>query len=229
MKRSVAHGVAFAIALSSVACAGTTQITRVYASAEAARVDQSKLRATAIVRDGSRIRVPRGARVTPGRIVTPGDGEVIELRASDGIEMQGELAAGESVPGGGRVESTRSTGVLAAGAVILSLAWLPTAYVGLGSHRDNDRVLVVPLLGPWIDLAGRSECVPPGYANMLPVDWCIEESASRAALVASGGLQLLGGVLFAIGLPSRAEVVGGDRWGVAVVPTQRGIAALGRF
>jgi hypothetical protein len=117
---------------------------------------------------------------------------------------------------------------LIAGAIVFSLAWLPTAYVGLGSQRPDDRVLVVPLLGPWINLAGRPQCVPPGYAKMLPVDFCIEESASRAALVASGGIELLGGVLFALGLPAPAEFVGGDR-GVAVVPTPHGVAAVGAF
>jgi len=225
---SFAFGVALVIALSSTACSGTTRVTRIYSPAEAALVDQQKLRATAIVRDGTRMPLPAGARVAPNRIVTPGGGEAIALRANDGIEMQGELGSGERVPGGGRVESTRSTTVLLTGAMIFSLAWLPTAYVGLGSQRASDRVLVVPLLGPWIDLASRPACVPPDYAKLLPVDWCIEESASRAALVASGGIQLLGGVLFALGLPSHVEVVGSDR-GVAIVPTPRGLAAVGSF
>jgi hypothetical protein len=221
-------GVALALALSCAACSGTTRVTRVYAPADAALVDQEKLRATAIVRAGTRIPLPPGARVASDHVVTPAAAEAIALRENDGIEMQGELGAGESVPGGGRVESTRATTLWLSGAILFSLAWLPTAYVGLGSQRASDRVLVVPLLGPWIDLANRPACVPPDYAKLLPVDWCIEESASRAALVASGGMQLLGGVLFALGLPSHAEVVGSDR-GVAIVPTPGGLAAVGSF
>jgi hypothetical protein len=227
--RLIARGVALAIGFSCMACAVTTEVTRVYSPAEAAHVDPAKLRPTAIMREGSRLGLPRGARVAAqDRILTSETGEAIELRASDGVEMKGDLGPGERVPGGGLVESTRSTGVLMAGAAVFGLAWLPTAYVGIGSPRADDRVLIVPLIGPWIDLASRPACVPPDYAKMLPVDWCIEESAIRAALVASGGIQLLGGVLFALGLPTRVEVVGGDR-SVAVVPTPHGLAAVGTF
>jgi hypothetical protein len=211
-----------------VACSGTAQVTRVYAPADAARVDQTQLHPRAIVRAGARIPLPHDARVAPDRVILPRRGEAIPLRSSDGIEMQGELAEGHSIPGGGRIESTRSTTALVAGSIVLSAVWLPTTVVGLESRRAGDRVLAVPLFGPWIDLAGRPECVPPAYAKMLPVDWCLEENASRAALVASGALQLVGGVLVVLGLPTRAEVVGGDR-GVAIVPVPGGVAAVGRF
>jgi hypothetical protein len=215
-------------ALLCVACSGTARVTRVYAPADAARVDQTELKARAVLRDGSRIPLPNGARVSPDRVILPRRGEAIPLYASDGIEMQGELATGRSVPGGGHIESTRSTTALIAGAVVLSAVWLPTMVVGFESRRADDRVLAVPLLGPWIDLGGRPACVPPGYAKMLPVDWCLEENASRVALVASGALQLVGGVLVALGLPTRAEITGGDR-GVALVMVPGGVAAVGGF
>jgi len=227
MKRQCASFAA-ALAAACAACSGTAEVVRTYTPADAARIDESKFRPTAIIRDGTRVALPEGARAAHDRVVVPGEPETIPLFASDGIEMRGEVAPGEYVPGGGRVVSKRATGALVDGAILLAMGWLPAAYVGLRSHRLEDRVLVAPVVGPWIDWAGRDACVTPAHQPLLSVDPCIEETASRVALVASGVIQGLGAVLMAVGLPSRAEVLGGDR-GVAIVPVPGGIAAAGAF
>jgi hypothetical protein len=149
------------------------------------------------------------------------------LRPTDGIEMHGELAPGESIPGGGRVESSRSGGALVGGLVVFTLSYAPTANVGAVSH-GNDSVLAAPIVGPWLDLVRRPACVPPTSPIALPVNPCMMETATRAALVTSGALQGLGALLTVIGLPASSRIVDGDR-GVAVVPTPGGAALYGRF
>jgi hypothetical protein len=166
---------------------------------------------------------------------------VITLQPTDAIEMHGTFQPDDPLPGGGRVESTRSTGMLVAGVVVFALAYAPTAYIGLGSSHSEDRVLAIPAAGPWIDLANRPACVPPQLPPgiKLPVDPCIAETAIRAALVASGALQDMG-VLFAlIGLPSHSRIVTTDAGRgvgeqkphphIGIIPILGGAAAVGTF
>jgi hypothetical protein len=182
---------------------------------------------------------PVYTRFVPGTAVSPAGsddvrGEVegtptIELRASDSIEMRGHIAPDEPVPGGGRVESTRSTWALISGGLVLALSYAPTAYIGAASSRSADQALEVPIVGPWLDLAQRPACVAPVTPIKLPVDPCIEESASRAALITSGIFQGIGAILTAVGLPSYSRLVeSGDR-GVAIVPTMGGATAIAKF
>jgi hypothetical protein len=156
---------------------------------------------------------PTWIRFMPGTAVSPqGTDEVhgklaqgesnVPLRPTDKIELTGTFGDGDKVPGGGHVESTRSMPALLAGSIILGLAYLPTAYFGAASSRKGDRILLLPVFGPWIDFLGRDKCVPPSGSDALPVDPCIEETANRVALVGSGLAQALGGFLFALGLPS---------------------------
>jgi hypothetical protein len=201
------------------------------------------------VRSGST--PPVVMRFVPGTAQSPsGSDEVrgvredgsgaLALQPGDAIEMTGTFQPDEALPGGGRVESTRSTGMLVGGIVVLTLAYAPTVYVGVNSVRPEDRVLAVPAAGPWIDLANRPACVPPQLPAgvHLPVDPCIAETAARAALVASGALQDLGLVFTLIGLPTHSQIVSGTSRGVSeekpkphigIVPTGTGAAAVGVF
>jgi hypothetical protein len=194
---------------------------------------------------------PVTTRFVPGTAESPdGSDEVrgvlvegtsaLALRPGDAIEMHGTFQPDEALPGGGHVESTRSTGMLVAGIVVFTLTYAPTAYVGFGSPRGADRVLAVPAAGPWIDLANRPACVPPQVPHgvSLPVDPCIAETATRAALVASGALQDLGVVLTLIGVPSHSHIVSDPSRGlseekpkprIGIVPTGTGAAAIGIF
>ena len=155
----------------------------------------------------------------PGTAVSPSDSDevrgqlvadahsAIELGPTDRVEMRGSFAPDAAIPGGAHVESTRSTGLLIAGIVVMSLGYLPSAYIGLVSPRSADRILLLPAAGPWIDLANRPKCTPPPGSDALPIDPCTEETASRWALIAGGGLQAVGFVLGAFGLPTRTELV----------------------
>jgi len=160
----------------------------------------------------------------------------ISIGNHDLVEMRGRLSPGDAIPSGGRVESSRATGVLIGGTIVFTLAYAPAAYVA--SQSPADKALFIPFAGPWIDLATRPACTPPAVPAgvSLPIDPCIGETIARAALVVSGALQGLGGVLALFGLPTHSEVVGGDKRAsrtsgvrVSLVPTGMGAAAVGTF
>jgi hypothetical protein len=214
---------------SGTGCAGSVEVTRTFTPTAASRVDTDKLQPVAILREGVRTPLPPGATVEADRVVLAGRRHLsAELRSTDAIEMHGQLAPGESIPGGGRVESTRWGGALLGGVIVLTLSYAPSAYVGAVSH-GSDSLLVVPVAGPWLDLLRRPGCVPVQSPIPLPVNPCTVETATRAALVTSGSLQGLGALLTLVGLPASSRVVDGSDRGVAIVPSPGGAALYGRF
>jgi hypothetical protein len=219
----------FALVFGLTGCAGEVGVTRTLTPTAASRVDGAKLQPVAIVRDGERLNVPPGTRVEADRLVGPAGRGSFALRSTDEVEMHGRFGPGESIPGGGRVESSRSGVALVAGTLALVVSYAPTAYLGATSGQASDRVLFAPVVGPWLDVVHRSACVAPPSPIPLPVNPCIVETATRAALVTSGALQDLGALLVLVGLPASSHVVeGGDR-GVAFVPSPGGGALFGRF
>ena len=304
-----AKGLAIALGSASallLGCASNVEVTRTYSASDAASLRGERLETVAVVRNGERIPVPRGARVSgdrivmadangkhvhklgpndiieqdaegrivavrgpgnpprvtrfvPGTAVSPSDSDevrgqlaeaepIVLLSPQDKIEMRGSFAADDNNPGGGHVESTRSSGLIVGGLILLVFGYAPSAYVGGTSTRAADKVLLAPVFGPWVNFAGRTKCEPPPGSERLPIDPCVGETAARVGLVVSGAAQGLGTVLTAFGLRSRLEVVyDGDR-GVSrgdgtrstsakatftVVPTSArdgfGAAAVGTF
>lgn len=174
---------------------------------------------------------PIGSQEVRGKLAT--EAREIPLGAGDRIAVEGTVQAGDPVPGGGRVEAQRHTFVLVAGLMLLPLAYVPTAIGGFVSSRDADRVLVVPVAGPFINLAGREPCRPaPITDEQIHFDLCTPETATRGALIASGIAQSVGAVLVAFGLPMHAKVVD-ERAQLRVVPTvtaqTRGLSLFGSF
>jgi hypothetical protein len=120
------------------------------------------------------------------------------------------------------------------GALFLG-AYGTSAAVGLANERPADERLVVPVVGPWLDLGAR-QCDRTA---------CVHEGLSKASLIASGALQGAGLVAMVCSLfvgerrppvgrpgerhraaayharfaPSAFEVGSGGRGGIALVGT----------
>jgi hypothetical protein len=176
---------------------------------------------------------PDGSNEVRGRLQ---DNEtVIPLKPGDRILMKGSFAPDESVPGGGYVATSRSTGALAAGIAFTLLSYGPSVYVGATSKLKADHALLAPVAGPWIDLATRPKCVPPPGSQILPVSPCIFETVSQVGLVAGGVVEALGAALIAVGLPSKSRVAYDQDHGVGwtlvphVGPGTGSVTAVGRF
>ncbi len=135
------------------------------------------------------------------------DVEGTRLAAGDKIEVLASYAPGDKVPGLGHVEESRKLIPLVAGSLLFAITYGPVAYVGFASSLKIDRTLLVPGLGPWIDLLARPKCTPPDTPVALPVDACTGETAAKVGLVTSGLGQAVGIVLIVLGLPAEAVLV----------------------
>jgi hypothetical protein len=182
-------------------------------------------------------------RFVPGSATSPpGSDEVrgklaegrtaIALADGDRIELVGMFAPGERVPGGGHIESSGNPAFAVLGLVTLAVGYAPSLYVGATSSLTADRVLLVPVLGPWIDLATRPSCTTDNaIKDTSGLDTCSPERVAKAGLIAAGSLEALGTLLFFVGLPNRAVFVEDKRSGLKVeaVFSASGASIVGRF
>jgi hypothetical protein len=86
-----------------------------------------------------------------------------------------------------KVTVAPSSAFIATGTIALSLGYGVAAVLAVSSTYDKDRVLFVPIAGPWIDLGLR----PPSTT---------EENWARLGLVVDGVAQLAGLALVITGL-----------------------------
>lgn len=70
------------------------------------------------------------------------------------------------------------------GATTFAFAYLTAAYVGAVSDRASDRMLLIPIAGPWVTLAARSSCDATGG--------CEAETTYKTLAVVDGIVQLAG-------------------------------------
>jgi hypothetical protein len=121
--------------------------------------------------------------------------------------------------------TTRSTypnrPLLVTGLVVFGGSYGTSAIIGATTDREDDKKLVYPVAGPWMDLANR-DCVN---------NTCNNEGLNKALLIADGVLQGVGalGVLLSFVLPEKST----QRWyligqeGTHVTPMKMGYAGFG--
>ena len=121
--------------------------------------------------------------------------------------------------------TTRSTypnrPLLLTGLVVFGGSYGASAIIGGMSDREDDKKLVYPVAGPWMDLANR-DCV----ANT-----CSREDLNKGLLIADGIVQGVGalGVLLSFVLPEKSTrkwyLIGQD--GTHITPMKMGYAGFG--
>jgi hypothetical protein len=86
--------------------------------------------------------------------------------------------------------TTYSTGpnmeLVGSGIGTFALSYLPAVVVGATSALDADRMLFVPLAGPWMDLTQRPRCGP--------IVSCNTEGTAKVLLVTDGVFQAIGAI-----------------------------------
>jgi hypothetical protein len=122
--------------------------------------------------------------------------------------------------------------MLGVGVVSFAFSFGAAAVAGATSSYGSDRRLLVPVLGPWLDLAERAGC-PTGGPS------CHAERTDRTSLVVDGAFQGLGALAIAAALafawPGDARVVSVGTAGheVAIAPVGypggAGLAASGTY
>ncbi len=78
-----------------------------------------------------------------------------------------------------------SMAMVASGIVIFGVSYVPAVIVGASSGLDADRMLFVPVAGPWMDLAQRPGCDGSGSS-------CNGETTNKVLLVTDGVFQAIG-------------------------------------
>jgi hypothetical protein len=235
-------------------CSNTLEVERTLSPADA-RTFQPKLQPVSIARGDDTIPVPKGSMVEGNHIVVSGaakvmeldedgrvvtvrneagewtePGETITLQRNDRIVVRGTLNVGDRAPGGGTVVMKRQSGALWFGALSFGAAYLG-AFIG-GAVSNDDRSLLAPVVGPWLNLVNRPACVvdPSIGPN------CVPDTFARFGSVFSGIFQGLGLIFIVAGLPSHADIEDPpekdekkDKATFQIVPLPGGLGIVGRF
>jgi hypothetical protein len=156
-------------------------------------------------KSGNRTFTPGTARLA-GDVVKVSDSAPrtwMTFEKNDVVELKGSYEAGDVTPTGGRIDGKRSVGLVVLGSLLFAAAYVPSAIIGANSDVKGDKLMLVPLLGPWLDLARRDKCNPGDSAEQT-ITPCQTESFNNALLITSGVTQLIGAGFFAAGLWTRA-------------------------
>ena len=117
--------------------------------------------------------------------------------------------------------------LLITGAILFGGSYAASAIVGGFADRDDDKKLVYPVVGPWLDLANR-DC---------ETNACSKEDLKKGVLIADGIVQGVGalGILLSLVVPETTS----KHWffmakdGTHVAPVKigagYGLGAVGRF
>jgi hypothetical protein len=118
---------------------------------------------------------------------------------------------GQPIPAGYHVEKRPRKGLVVAGAVVLGSLYVISASVAGSSHRTGDGYLLLPVFGPFIDLATRSdECTSYGFT-------CVStDSTERFWLTFDGVGQAAGAAMLIVGLAAQEKLLERDDY-----PTSR--------
>ncbi|WP_394846774.1 hypothetical protein LZC95_04830 [Pendulispora brunnea] len=110
--------------------------------------------------------------------------------------------------------------LLIGGVLTLGVAYAPAAVVGSTSDHHGDRSLLIPLAGPWIDLADRGPCGGSGQQS------CGDDTGNRVLIAVDGVFQAIGAlqILGAFIWPEtrRVEVIEGKGY-LAPVAQKRSV------
>ena len=115
--------------------------------------------------------------------------------------------------------------LLMSGLVIFGAPYVASVGIGAASHHDGDGNLVVPLAGPWIDLAQRPQC--PSNTD------CTTENVNRGALIADGVVQTIGAleILGSFVFPQTVDVASihskDETRGIGFTPSKVGPSGYG--
>ena len=147
------------------------------------------------------------------------------------IVLRGTLKAGDELPDGSKVVMKRQSGALVFGIIAFGAAYLPAVIAAAASNIDGDRPLAAPIVGPWIMLTTRPQCVvdPTIGPN------CVPDTFARFGAVMSGIFQSLGVVFIIAGVPSHAVLEEPtpedkeEKASIRIVPLGNGVGIQGTF
>jgi hypothetical protein len=109
---------------------------------------------------------------------------------------------GRPIPPGYHVETRARKGLVVAGPIIFGVPYLLSMSVAASSKYPPDRWLYAPVVGPYVNLASRSDdCDPNISTGSTTTNYtCPGESSTRFFLMLDGLMQTAGATMLILGL-----------------------------
>ena len=115
------------------------------------------------------------------------------------VEMR--YVEGRPIPQGYHVETRAKKGLVISGSIIFGVPYLLSMSVAASSRYEPDRWLYAPVIGPFVNLATRSDyCNPNGTSGTSTSFDCADDSGVRFFLMMDGLMQVAGATMFVLGL-----------------------------
>jgi hypothetical protein len=106
---------------------------------------------------------------------------------------------GMAPPRGYHLEENPRRGLVVAGSVVLGTTYFLSAMIGISSGNKDDRWLMLPLFGPFFDIAARNEHGCSGGSTASNAACEVFDPIIKFYLAMDGVAQTAGGILLATG------------------------------
>ncbi len=149
---------------------------------------------------------PRRPRLKPTRLTLPQDPNERWRFVPAPTELR--YVEGRPIPGGYHLETRPRKGLVVAGPIVFGVPYFLSLSVAASSRYDPDRWLYAPVVGPFIDLAGRKEdCTTSPQGTQITYYNCSDDSTTRFFLMFDGLMQVSGMTMLILGLALPQQVL----------------------
>jgi len=115
------------------------------------------------------------------------------------VEMR--YVEGRPIPPGYHIETRAKKGLVISGSIIFGVPYLLSMSVAASSRYPPDHWLYAPVIGPFVNLATRSDSCNPNGTNGTNASFdCNDDSGVRFFLMMDGLMQVAGATMFVLGL-----------------------------
>ncbi len=138
------------------------------------------------------------------------------------------------IPPGYELEERVRKGAVISGAIVLGVPYVLGLHIAAASGFENKSYwLVVPGLGPFLTLATRDDACERRDPQDDPDLECAGDVLISTVLVMDGLMQAAGGIVFAVGMTAKRQVLVRKQTSLRVIPMSigraRGLGLVGSF
>jgi len=123
--------------------------------------------------------------------------------------MEMRYVEGRPIPQGYHLETRVKKGLVVAGSIVFGVPYLFSISVAASSKYEPDRWFYAPVIGPFANLAARSdECNPnSGTSGSSGTVVCASDSGARFFIMLDGVMQTAGATMFILGLALQTQLL----------------------
>jgi hypothetical protein len=123
--------------------------------------------------------------------------------------MEMRYVEGRPIPAGYHLETRVRKGLVVSGPIIFGIPYLLSISVAASSKYEPDRWLYAPVVGPFVNLATRSDDCNPNISTSGSTSTvvCSGESGARFFLMMDGVMQTAGATMLILGLALQQQLL----------------------